>query len=176
MIFEYFSLILGIVKVLFYKILYFNRISFKDIPKMNNSFKIAIKKKSKLEIGKKFRTRNNISIRIYDLGKVKIGNNCFLNDNCSINCQDEIVIGDNVICGQNVMFFDHDHDYRNNIKNFVKKKITIGNNVWIGANCIVLKGVSIGDNVVVGAGSVIKGDIKSNTLYYEKKERIERGL
>ena len=173
--FEYISLILGIIKILLYKLLYFKIISFKTIPKMNNNFKIAIKKNSKLEVGKYFRTRNNVSFRIYGSGNVKIGNNCFFNDNCSINSQEKITLGNNVICGQNVMFFDHDHDYKNDINDFIKKEIKIGNNVWIGANSIILKGVTIGDNVVIAAGSIVRKDIKSNKLFYQEKKDIIKG-
>ena len=170
MIYEYISLVLGILKIIFYKILNISRISFYFIPKMNSSFKIAIKKESKLLLGKNFRSRNNISFRVYDKGIVKIGNNCFFNDNCSINCQKEVIIGDNVIFGQNVMIFDHDHDYKNDITHFIKKEVKIGNNVWIGANCIILKGVTIGDNVVVADGTVVKEDIESYCVCYQEKK------
>ena len=131
MIYEYISLIIGLIKIIIYKLLNFNRLKFKEIPKMNSSFKVAIKKGSRLNFGKKFRSRNNVSFRIYNNGLVSIGNNCFFNDGCSINCQKKIEIGNNVIFGQNVMIFDHDHDYRNNINNFVREDIKIGNNVWI---------------------------------------------
>ena len=176
MLFEYISLLFGILKLLTYKIIYFNRIFFKSIPKMNGNFKIAIKKKSKLKIGKGLRIRNNVTFRIYDSGLVKIGDNCFFNDNCSLNCQEEIVFGDNVICVQNVMFFDHDHDYKNDMNKFIKKKITIGNNVWIGANCIILKGVTIGDNVVIAAGSIIKNDVPSSTMFYQRRIEEKKDL
>lgn len=172
MLYEYLSLIIGITKIYLYKIFYFTRISFKSIPKMNSSFRIAIKRNSKLSIGNNFRTRYNVSFRIYNKGIVSIGENCFFNDGCSINCHEEISMGNNLICGQNVMFFDHDHDYKNNINNFVTKKISIGNNVWIGANCIILKGVNIGDNVVIAANSLIKDNIPSNTLVYQEKKII----
>ena len=176
MLFEIISLFFGIIKVLIYKILYPYRLSFKSIPKMNNSFKIAIKKKSRVTLGKGFRARNNISFRVYDGGKVNIGNNCFMNDNCSINCQESVTIGDNVIFGQNVMIFDHDHDYKNDMKKFVTKKVTIGNNVWIGANVIILKGVTIGDNVVIGAGSIVTKDINDNIIAYNKIEIEKQAL
>lgn len=39
----------------------------------------------------------------------------------------------------------------------IANPIKIGNNVWISANAIILKGTIIGDNCVVGAGSVVKG-------------------
>lgn len=43
-------------------------------------------------------------------------------------------------------------------------RIIIGNNVFIGNNCIVLPGVTVGDNVVIGAGSVVTKDIPSNSI------------
>lgn len=173
MIFEYISLISGVLKMYLYKILNPTRVFFKGIPKLNSSFKIAIKQKSKLYLGKNFRSRNNVAFRIYNKGKILIGDNCFFNDGCSLNSRDEIIIGNNVICGQNVMFFDHDHDYKNDINNFITKKITIGNNVWIGANCIILKGVTIGDNVVIAANTVVKNNIESSLLVYNEK-KIEK--
>lgn len=175
MLFEMFSLLGGIIKILIYKLIYFNRISFKNIPKMNNSFKIAIKRKSKLIIGRNFRTRNNVSFRVYNKGSVSIGDNCFMNDGCSINCQENIKIGNNVIMGQNVIIFDNDHDYKHDINNYITNPVIIGNNVWIGANTTILKGTKIGDNVVIAAGtSIIGGDIKPNTLVYTKKENVEK--
>lgn len=169
MIYEYISLFLGFIKIFIYKIINFNRISFKYIPKMNCSFRIAMKRNTKFIVGKNFRTRNNVSFRIYNEGRVTVGNNCFFNDGCSINCQKKIEIGNNLICGQNVMFFDHDHDYKNDINNFVRDEIKIGNNVWIGANCIILKGVTIGDNAVIAAGTIIKNDIEGNKMVYQKR-------
>lgn len=116
------------------------------------------------------KARNNVSFRIYDGGNVVIGDNCFFNDGCSVNCQQKIEIGKNVMFGQNVMIFDHDHDYKNNIKNFKKKTVKIGSNVWIGANSIILKGVTIGNNSVIAAGTIVREDINDNTLYYQERE------
>lgn len=172
MIYEYLSLLVGILKILLYKLLNIKKIYFKNIPKINSNFKIAIKKGSKLKIGKKFRARNNVSFRIYDKGTVKIGNNCFLNDNCQINCQKKITIGNNVIIGQNVLMFDHDHDYKNDINNFIREEIIIGNNVWIGTNCVILKGVKIGDNAVIAAGTIVKEDVPNNYLCYQERKQI----
>lgn len=166
MFYELLSVFFGTIKILIYKLIYFKRITFESLPKMNSSFKIAIKRNSKLELAKKFRCRNNISFRIYDGGKVKIGNDCFLNDGCSINCQKNIEIGNNVIFGQNVMIFDHDHDYKHDMNKFVKKPVKIGNNVWIGANVTILKGVTIGDNVVIAAGTIVNKNIDNNCIYY----------
>ncbi|MBQ7670173.1 MAG: sugar O-acetyltransferase [Clostridia bacterium] len=42
--------------------------------------------------------------------------------------------------------------------------ITIGNDVWIGANCTILPGVNIGNNVVVAAGAVVTKDVPDNCV------------
>jgi acetyltransferase-like isoleucine patch superfamily enzyme len=43
-------------------------------------------------------------------------------------------------------------------------KIVIGNNVFIGINCIILSNTSIGDNCIVGAGSVVRGNFPENSV------------
>lgn len=45
-------------------------------------------------------------------------------------------------------------------KHYENKKIIIGNDVWIGANSVVLPGVKIGDGAVIGAGAVVTHDIE----------------
>ena len=41
--------------------------------------------------------------------------------------------------------------------------MTIGNDVWIGANAVVMPGITIGDDVIVGAGAVVTHDVPSHT-------------
>ena len=45
-----------------------------------------------------------------------------------------------------------------------ESEIIIGNDVWIGANCTILKGVKIGENSIIGAGSVVVKNIEKNVL------------
>ena len=77
-----------------------------------------------------------------------------------------------MILGPGVQVFDHDHDYRSEDieNNFVTKEIKIGNNVWIGANSIILKGSVIGDNCVIAAGTIVKGNIPADSLVYDKRD------
>lgn len=44
------------------------------------------------------------------------------------------------------------------------KEISIGDNVWIGNNVIILKGVNIGDNSIIAAGSIVNKDVSPNTI------------
>lgn len=54
--------------------------------------------------------------------------------------------------------------------------VTIGRNVFIGLNVIVLKGAAIGDNSVIGAGSVVVGKIPANVLAVGAPARVIRCL
>ena len=47
----------------------------------------------------------------------------------------------------------------------VIKPIKIGNNVFIGADCLILPGVTVGDNVVIGARSVVTKNLAPNAVY-----------
>ena len=50
-----------------------------------------------------------------------------------------------------------------------KATIEIGKHCWIGANTTVLRGTKIGNNVVIGAGCVIKGEIPDGTVVIQKR-------
>lgn len=84
-----------------------------------------------------------------------------------ISSRSSVVIGDNTILGGNVRVFDHDFHsldpslWRTNedAEHVKTRPVSIGNNVFVGSNSMILKGVSIGDNAVVGAGSVVTKSI-----------------
>lgn len=50
--------------------------------------------------------------------------------------------------------------------------VTIGNNVFIGMNAIILKGVTIGNNVIVGAGSLVNKDIPCDCVVAGSPARV----
>ena len=74
------------------------------------------------------------------------------------------VIGDNCQIAPGVSIYTAGHPVHPAARNTAYEygiDITIGNNVWIGGNTVILPGVHIGDNVVIGAGSVVTKDIPS---------------
>ncbi len=76
-----------------------------------------------------------------------------------------IQIGDNVTFGPHVQVLGHDASTCPYIGYAKIGRVSIGNNVFVGANSVILPGVTIGDNVIIGAGSVITKSIDSNTVY-----------
>ena len=89
----------------------------------------------------------------------------------SLYCSKEIIIGDNLVCGGNVSIWDSDFhqlnsgDRKRNTGLIHSKKIEIGDDVFIGANSIILKGVKIGNRSIIGAGSVVRKDIAEDELW-----------
>lgn len=167
---------LGLLKLCIYKIIYPTRISFKGIPQVNKSIRILTKKGAKITLGRGFKCREGVSIRADENARIVIGDNVFLNDRVSINCRKKISIGNNTIVGPGTMFFDHDHDYKNNIDDFITKEIIVGDNCWVGANCLLLKGVKTGEKVIVAAGSIATKTIRSNVLFLQQRKGLERGV
>ena len=51
-------------------------------------------------------------------------------------------------------------------------KVVIGNNVYIGAEAIVLPGVRIGNNVIIGAGAVVTKNVPDNSVVAGNPARV----
>ena len=76
-----------------------------------------------------------------------------------------IEIGDNVTLAPRVHILCHDASTKLFLNYTKIGRVTIGNNVFIGAESVVLPGVTIGDNVIIGANSTVTHDIPSNSVY-----------
>ncbi|MDX9781582.1 MAG: acyltransferase [Bacteroidales bacterium] len=75
-----------------------------------------------------------------------------------------VIIGSNVNLAQNITVSGLDHNYKDTSKRIDEQGvstslITIDDNVWIGANCVITKGVNIGKHSVIAAGSVVSKNI-----------------
>lgn len=125
---------------------------------------------------------------------VLIGENCTIGKVRTITIDVSrpylVEIGDQVRLNTGLTIMTHDFPtmvFKNYYGEFIPSsgKVKIGNNVYFGRNCTVLKGVTIGDNCVIGFGSLIMKDIPSNSVvagvpakvicslddYYEKRKK-----
>lgn len=113
--------------------------------------------------------------------KVSIGSDVGLSGT-TICADKKITIGDNCLIGADVMICDTDFHPINPIgrrygsEGIHSAEILIGNNVFIGARTIILKGISVGDNTIIGAGSVVSSSIPSNCIAAGNPCRIIRQL
>lgn len=137
-----------------------------------NSFSPASKRERQEVIRTLFgKTGNNFLVEqpfYCDYGyNIEIGENFYSNVNCVILDGAKVTFGDNVFIAPNCGFYTAGHplDVASRNKGLeYAYPITVGNNVWIGANVVVLPGVTIGDNSVIGAGSVVVKDIPANVV------------
>lgn len=79
-----------------------------------------------------------------------------------------ITIGGNVHLTNNVRFVSHDGGtllFRHLVPDLeITKPITIGDDVYIGNNVLIMPGVNIGNKVIIGAGAVVTRDIPDNSV------------
>ena len=106
-----------------------------------------------------------------DGGSIEIGNGFSCNTNCHINASigGEISMGKNILVGPNVVIRTANHNYSDKEKHMNQQghnyaNIKVADNVWIGANSIILGGVIIGEGAIIAAGAVVNKNVKSFTI------------
>ena len=105
---------------------------------------IKILKKQGLTVGKNLNIQNGVVIDY---------SHCFL-----------ITFGNNVTLAPKAIILAHDASTKEFIGYTKIGKVVIGNNVFVGANSVILPNVKIGNNVIIGAGSIVSKDVPSNCV------------
>lgn len=105
-----------------------------------------------------------------DLGKgISIGDHSGVGAFSFFGASGGITIGTNVIMGQRVSFHSSNHNFDRldipiRLQGVSMKGIEVGDDCWIGANCVFLDGAVVGSGCVVAAGSVVRGVIPPNSV------------
>lgn len=115
-------------------------------------------------------------LQISKSGEIIIGDDCFIGEHSNIWASKKIIIGKRVLISHNVNIHDnisHPLDSKERHSDFLhiryigfqdvvnvpEKEIIIGDDVWIGFNCTILKGVTIGKGAIIGSNTTIKKDV-----------------
>ena len=113
---------------------------------------------------------------------ISIGKNTGLSG-AVICAASSVFIGNECLFGADVMVADTDfHPLEPKNRRFADlaavraERVEIGDNVFIGARCIILKGVTIGANSVIGAGSLVVSDIPSGVVAAGVPARVLRQI
>lgn len=164
----------GYFKLSLIKLFHWKHFRFGKLPRISPSTEITVDGGSDVKIGKKFNIRARSIIRVRKNALLIIGDNVSIAENCQITVREKVYIGDKCQIAPNVQMYDHDHDFRAvgglAAMRFKTAPIEIGQNVWVGANVVILRGTKIGDNCVIAAGSVVNGVVPPNTVFIQKRE------
>lgn len=93
--------------------------------------------------------------------RIVFGDDVFIGCGTEFNIRVAIRVGDHALIASGCRFIDHDHGYSRRSQPMglqadgAEAAIHIEDDVWIGANAVVLKGVTIGRGAIVAAGSVV---------------------
>jgi acetyltransferase-like isoleucine patch superfamily enzyme len=101
--------------------------------------------------------------------RIELGDRVFVNRGTLITAHTDIHIGDDVLIGPYVVINSGDHIYSDpnqpiRTQGHAVGPITIGNDVWLGAHCVIVRDVKVGDGAVVAAGAVVIDDVPPRTL------------
>ena len=100
-------------------------------------------------------------------GGVNINKGCYIGRNVTFDTMypNKMTFGNNVHIADGCVFLTHYLDTTQDGIHFVTGEITVGNDVFLGTNCIISKSIKIGDNAIIGAGSIVTKDIPANEIW-----------
>ncbi len=110
----------------------------------------------------------------------RFGPGCYMNFNCTILDIAQVTVGPRSLFGPGCQLITVEHpvaDHAMRAQGWERARpITIGEDCWFGAGCIVLPGVTVGDRCVVAAGSVVTSDIPADSLAAGVPAQVKRSL
>lgn len=131
-----------------------------------------------ITIGRRAHIRRGSIIHTYG-GDITIGNNFSLNPYAIIYGPGRVLIGNDVRVAAHVTIVASNHNFDDPSRTIKSQGnssigITIGNDVWIGANCVILDGAKIADGCVIAAGSVVRGETVTMGIYAGVPAKLKR--
>lgn len=105
-------------------------------------------------------------------GDIVIGEHCYINPHCVLYSGNGITLGNHVLIGPGTKIMAANHAYSNpemliRHQRFAPSKggVIIEDDVWVGANCVLLDGTHIEQGSVVAAGSVVRGRVSAYSVF-----------
>jgi acetyltransferase-like isoleucine patch superfamily enzyme len=113
-----------------------------------------------------------------------VGDDTFIGHDCSFGIAFSVRIGKHCYLAGGVSVRDHDGHPLDALLRRAKeptpaegiKPVVIGDDVWVGAGALIMKGVTVGDRAVVGAGAVVTKDVPPDTVVAGNPARVVKEL
>lgn len=137
---------------------------------------LEIAPQAEIRLEERIQNRGMLYLLCGQTGKMHVGSHVYFNTNCSVTCMGEVRIGNYCKIGNNAVIVDHDHNYGGKDPEYLVGSISIGDRVWIGANCTILKGADIGDDCVIAAGSVVRSAVPAGSVFCQKRQTTIREI
>ncbi len=128
---------------------------------------IILHENSSLHIHGDIVVGDGVIIEVHAGASLEIGAETFINPNSYIISLESIHIGNDCAVAWNTQIMDGDRHFfldDNGRRQKNTAPIHIGDHVWIGSGCSVLKGASIGNGAVIGAGSIVTGQVPAQSV------------
>lgn len=160
---EYLKKLIGKNEKLYFKLLFFKKIGFSTWF-LNVLFQRIFRRQSYLPFNINFTSTIVMVKNIEFSNDMNTLTSFAVSGHCYFQALNGIKLGEKILFAPGVKVISANHDLNDYSKSTVSKPIIIGDNVWIGANAIILPEVEIGNNCIVGAGSVVTKSFKENNL------------
>ena len=125
-----------------------------------------------MKIGKG--SRINQRVYIFKAWKISIGENTMINSFSILDGRGGLSIGDNCSISMRAVIYSASHRSSSDAFEYYEKRTTVGNNVWICMNAVILAGTVVSDGVIISANSVIKGITQEKAVYMGIPAKIVR--
>jgi len=137
--------------------------------KANISNSVNVPKAARVSAGLRFKVESDVYLKLVsDTARLSFGNFVFIGKGSEFDVKQEVSVGSNVLIAPGVFITDHNHGISPhaliNEQPCVCKKVTIHDDVWIGANAVILPGVTLSEGSVVGAGAVVTKSVKAMSI------------
>ena len=124
----------------------------------------VIQRPGRLSAGDRCQFEHDVFLKITsEAASVVLGQEVFVGRGAEFDISHGLTLGNHVLIAPGCFITDHAHRHEPGAtitsQGCVGAPITMGDDVWLGANAVVLAGVTIGAGAIVGAGAVVTGDV-----------------
>lgn len=137
--------------------------------KVSISRRVEVRRAWCIRLGRRVEIEHDVFLKVVDdAAHLSIGEFTFVGRGTEIDVAGSVEIGSHTLLAPGVFITDHQHNIRGSglidSQGITTSFVTIGNDVWIGANAVILPGVTIGDGAVIGAGAVVTSNVSAGMV------------